>query len=235
MNKLTCLFLCLVALSSTPGFGQSTEKTEKASAPLSPQLTRFDLDFRGGTPGELVAAIEKASGRPLNAIVPVEHATRKLPPLKMKNVDAAQLFEALQSAAKTRIAIPLGRGQLQMSDLQYGFHTIGSVSDDSVWSFYVVGEPVTGKLTRFYLLTPYLNGGLTVDDITTAIQTGWRMRGDATPPTLSFHKETKLLIAVGDYAGLDTIEAVLKALDAVKVSSAPAAADKPADERKTKQ
>ena len=32
-----------------------------------------------------------------------------------------------------------------------------------------------GRTARFYLLTPYLERGMTVDDITTAIQTGWKM------------------------------------------------------------
>ena len=60
-----------------------------------PALTRFNLDFPGGTPKELVAAIEKAMGRPLNAIVPDELADTKLPALKMNSVDVAQLFSAL--------------------------------------------------------------------------------------------------------------------------------------------
>src|SRR2546422_3945761 len=59
----------------------------------SSTLTKFDLDFAGGTPKELVAAIQKASGRPLNAIVPEEFADTRLPALKMKNVDVEQLFQ----------------------------------------------------------------------------------------------------------------------------------------------
>ena len=38
------------------------------------------------------------------------------------------------------------------------------------------------------------------------------MLGDQETPRISFHKETKLLIAVGDPAKLETIDAVLKAL-----------------------
>jgi hypothetical protein len=64
-----------------------------------------------------------------------------------------------------------------------------------------------------YLLTPYLDRGLTVDDITTAIQTGWKMLGYSPTPELSFHKETKLLIAVGDPNQLETIDRVLSALN----------------------
>ena len=51
-----------------------------------------------------------------------------------------------------------------------------------------------------------------MDDITTAIETGWKMLGETSPPTISFHKDTKLLIAVGEPSKLETIDAVLKAL-----------------------
>jgi len=65
-----------------------------------------------------------------------------------------------------------------------------------------------------------------VDDITTAIQTGWKMMGyreklagfvpgNNDAPTISFHPQTKLLIAVGDPAKLETIDAVLQALAAM--------------------
>ena len=42
--------------------------------PTVEDFVKFDLDLPGGTPGELVEAIEEASGKPLNAIVPKEHA-----------------------------------------------------------------------------------------------------------------------------------------------------------------
>jgi hypothetical protein len=53
---------------------------------------------------------------------------------------------------------------------------------------------------------------MTVDDITTAIQTGWKMLGENDTPTISFHKDTKLLIAVGEPSKLEMINAVLGAL-----------------------
>ncbi len=45
----------------------------------------------------MVAAIEKAMGKPLNAIIPPEHADTKLPPLKMSNVgfEPGQTFSLL--------------------------------------------------------------------------------------------------------------------------------------------
>jgi hypothetical protein len=73
-----------------------------------PALTKFNLDFPGGSPNELVAAIEKSSGRPLNTVVPNRFASLKLPPLKMKGVDVAELFQALEAASNSHEQSPQG-------------------------------------------------------------------------------------------------------------------------------
>jgi hypothetical protein len=158
-----------------------------------------------------------------------------LPPLKMNNVDVSQLFEALKSAStKTETYVtgtsyngPFATPNQNYQAIQtcYGFQTYGNPADNSIWYFYVVKPPppraVPTKACRFYQLAPYLERGLTVDDITTAIQTGWKMQGDTAPPDISFHKETKLLIAVGEPDKLDVIDAVLKALQLPKVKPPP--------------
>jgi hypothetical protein len=214
MKTFTCLILSLATFASTPAvFSQSSAKSGVQAAPVQEaKLTKFDLEFPGGTPGELVAAIQKASGRRLNAIIPDAYVSRRLPPLKMAGVDVAQLFRALYLSSHTRETRAYGSSMTQIES-QSGFRTDGPVSDDSVWYFFVDGH--TGRapeVSRFYLLTPYLEQGLTVDDITTAIQTGWKMLGESPLPKISFHQETKLLIGVGEAHRLETIDAVLKAL-----------------------
>ncbi len=202
----------------------------KASGTPEPVLTKFNLDFPGGTPKQLVAAIEKAMGKPLNAIIPPEHADAKLPPLKMSNVDVQQLFRALELTSQKTEAYVTGTyygggpgggpsSSYQQVRTSYGFRTQGPISDESIWYFYVekpslppVQSPTPPKVCRYFSLTPYLEGGQSVEDITTAIQTGWKMLGDKETPAISFHKETKLLIAVGESEKLETIDAVLKAL-----------------------
>src|SRR5690242_14620396 len=64
-------------------------------------LTRFDLDFAGGTPNDLVRAIEKATGKPLNIVIPTGAADVPLPPLKMRGITVAELFKALQAASQS--------------------------------------------------------------------------------------------------------------------------------------
>jgi hypothetical protein len=254
MNKSICLAASLLALNFTPLFSQPSQPDD-VTAPVpapppgasfqqrlqplqrlghpsgeAPGLTKFNLDFPGGTPKELVAAIEKAMGRPLNAIIPTEDADLQMPPLKMNDVIVPQLFTALEAASlkqETRNTSMNYFGGLSSPSFSYttvntsyGFKTEGNVSDDSIWYFHVenppqaqLSPPAPAKNCRFYQLAPYLERGLTVDDITTAIQTGWKMESpDTTPPDISYHKETKLLIAVGDPDKLQVIDDVLKAL-----------------------
>ena len=197
---------------------QARAAADQANAPV---LTKFNLDFPGGTPKELVAAIEKAMGKPLNAIIPDENADTKIPALKMSNVDVPHLFNAVVSMSY-KYASPSqfgGFGQPRDVVSSYGFETKdGNMSDDSIWYFIVYKAPTQQappppqKICQFYSLSPYLDRGFTVDDITTAIQTGWKMAGVTPTPELNYHKETKLLIAFGEPDKLKTIQNVLQTL-----------------------
>jgi hypothetical protein len=232
--KMRNLFMaCLIALAPATVGAEQTIKS--APAAEAPGLTKFNLDFPGGTPRELVAAIERATGKPLNAIIPTDQATVKLPPLKMNNVDAAHLFKALMLASIKQVSYETGKTYggfggptttYVTSNTAYGFKTEGEPTDNSVWYFFEdkpALPPNTGlspeRTCRFYPLTSYLDRGLTVDDITTAIQTGWKMLGEKETPTISFHKETKLLIAVGEPGKLKTIDAVLMVLESPQAKS----------------
>jgi hypothetical protein len=206
-----------------------------------PALTKFNLDFPGGTPKQLVTALEKAIGKSLNIVVSDKDAAEKLPPLKMYNVDLVQLSRALRSATYKQEFIRVGTGpsggSYQSIETGVSFNSSQDErpSDNSIWYFNVQRVPPPAppeKASRFYQLSSYLEDGYTVDDITTAIQTGWKMQGDTSPPEISFHKETKLLIAVGEPKKLLTIDAVLQAL-AVPKSKAPAS--KPAEQPKPAQ
>src|SRR5665213_482243 len=224
------LALGLLVISLTPVFGQqppsntfqerfaAIRAANKEAADHTPTLTKFNLDFSGGTPKELVAAIEKATGKPLNTIIPDEDADTQLPPLKMNDVSVPQLFAALEVASRKTVAVSTGQfGSYSQQQISYGFKTPDNGTDNSIWYFYAVKSTLppmvsTEKVCQFYSLEIYLNRGLTVDDITTAIQTGWKMAGITSPPELNYHKETQLLIAFGEPKDLDTIHGVLQTL-----------------------
>ena len=248
MKKILCLAAGLLALNLTPGFGQPaptppepihSPQFTRQRLPIYPvsvpgaglpanqnELTKFNLDFPGGTPAQLVAAIEKAMGKPLNVIISEKDAAEKLPFLKLNNVNVSELFTALQSASVKKESLvqhnglPIGyafTASYMQIETDYGFKTDGPVTDDSIWYFHVEKPalpPVipVPKFSKFYSLTPYLENGLTVDDITTAIQAGWKMSGQTSLPELNYHKETKLLMAYGEMEKLQTIDDVLKTL-----------------------
>ena len=252
MKAPLLLPILLVALPLVSAFSQQPEEgrpvipprqlnkvPSDGPAPSSSQpgkFTPFSLDFPGGTPRQLVTALEKAMGKKLNFIVPAEEPDITFPPFKVHDVSLWNLSEALSLASKKNETVATatyygGMGVPQQSYQQvstvYGFRSQGPPSDDSIWYFYV-DKPkvppnissVVPKVCRYYPLNSYLERGLTVEDITTAIETGWKLLGDKEKPTINFHKETKLLIAVGEQAKLETIDAVLKALS-------PALADGP--------
>ena len=249
MKKSILLAASLLALNLTPVFGQPNPNgtlppgptyqqrlnaiVNQANGATAPTLTKFNLDFPGGTPKELVAAIEKAMGKPLNAIIPDETADTKIPALKMSNVDVPHLFNAVVNMSYKYAPRNFGGGGggggfgSQPRDVvsSYGFETRdGDMSDDSIWYFFVYKAPTQQappppqKICQFYSLSPYLDRGFTVDDITTAIQTGWKMAGVTPTPELNYHKETKMLIAFGEPQNLQTIQQVLQTLPATTTS-----------------
>lgn len=228
MKKILCLAAGLLALNATPLFGQqsptpfqerlmSVQKAQKEAEANAPPLTKFNLDFPGGTPADFVKAIEKATGNPLNVIIPGEYAATELPALKMNNVDVPQLFNAVINVSYRYGPQRPGYSREVISS--YGFETKDSkLSNDSIWYFFVYRAEPAQKNCAFYSLAPFLDRGFTVDDITTAIQTGWKMAGIAPVPELNYHKETKMLIAYGEPNPLQMIQQVLQTLPASTTS-----------------
>jgi hypothetical protein len=200
-------------------------------------FSRFDLEFPGGTPADLVKAIQQSNGKPLNAIIPPEDGDVKLPPLKMKGVTVAELFDVLARASQKRVTYVTGTyfngsgnasKQYQSGVSSYGFQCLGTPREDSIWYFHSespgypeLGPDEPATICRFYQLEPYLKK-YTVEDITTAIETGWKMLDPREQPKfgkpgtgmtkISFHKDTKLLIAVGEPGKLKMIDSVLEQL-----------------------
>lgn len=240
MKTTFCLLACLAATALSPAqspqpptaprpatppppgesFSDRLQQVIQRASPAAPEpvLTKFSLDFPGGTPKQLVAAIEKAMGKPLNAIISEEHADTKIPPLRMNHVDVRQLFSALESVSLNSEAYFGFGNSYQIAQTFSTFKTQGPASDDSIWIFKVEKPIQPPKLAkpdacRYFSLAPYLDRGQTVEDITTAIQTGWKMLGEDETPKISFHQETRLLIAVGEPGKLETIDDVLKALN----------------------
>lgn len=198
---------------------------------ITNSLTKFDLDFPGGTPEELVKAVEKATDKTLNTVIPDECKGLPIPAFSVKNTTTEQLFGTLANfSQKNERFIVLdprdpsiqGHGSdVYEDDSHYGFMTDGVPTDNSIWYFYwnkggarATWQVVSSKVCKFYQLEPYLEAGYNVEDITTAVKTGWDMLGiaDTNQPEISYHKDTKLLIAVGDEDKVNLIGDTLKQL-----------------------
>ena len=232
MTNITVLALML-AMSSALADDKPTTNEAKLQERPPETLTKFDLDFKGGHPKDLIAAVQKATGKPLNAIIPDEDATVTIPELKMKNVNASQLFRALDQASRKTDYVKNPDGSYSTFNTGCGFQNIGgNLTDDTVWYFYVQKPktPPPSKICRFYALGPYLDLGISIDDITTAIKTGAKMLGDTDEPTMSFHKDTRLLIAVGEPSRLDIIDSALRALQQTAHAPARQIAPKPKEQ-----
>lgn len=156
----------------------------------------------------MVEAIRKQIGK-LNAIIPSEHKNVQLPPMKMQEVNVKQLFEALENASYKSVK----RGQTVHS-FRSGFQSVGQITPESVWYFFApnIESDDQPNIVRYYQLGRFLKE-YKIEDITTAIQAGWKMLGEENPPKLNFHEDTKLLIAVGPIDKLELIHSVLQELE----------------------
>ena len=116
-------------------------------------------------------------------------------------------------ASQRTVELPQGGGRISHFNMTMGFRATGPVTPETVWYFYA-NKPPRGnntKMARYYQLSPYLTK-YKIDDITTAIHEGWKMLGDPQMPELSYHQDTKLLIAVGESSDLVVIDSVLQEL-----------------------
>lgn len=171
----------------------------------------FDLDFPGGTPAEFVAAVQKAAGRPVNVIIPEQLADIRFPALRLHQISIPRLF--LSISQSTSYMRRVGNRWAQSIATEF-FTTDNSASAGSVWVLRSISRPPEKPSTRLFPLAYYLQHGLTVDDITTAIRTAWEMQGEAELPSIKFHQETQLLIGVGQPDQLAIIGDILEALQA---------------------
>lgn len=216
ITRLSSLFCAVALLPVSAQEASGTGKGGAASARSAQAVhhdvdldspIKFDLDFPGGTANELIEAINVARGRPVNIVYSKVNSEERLAPVKVNQVTVTQLFTALSRQS-----------------FGPGLATADAPSEDAVWFFQPPNmfDSGNGRFCGFYSLAAYLDSGFTVDDITTAIQTGWKMSGITPLPQMSYHKETKLLIAVGPQKDIRLIDDVLKALSLPKPKPVPA-------------
>lgn len=123
-------------------------------------------------------------------------------------------FDAMRIASFKEARIRAGFGGGYQTYSTYSTFETKGQGEDAVWCFRCVlpsENPPPEKYCRFYQLADYLDN-YKIEDITTAIKTGWNLLGVQSPAEMKFHPETKLLIAVGPSDQLEVIENVIRQL-----------------------
>ncbi len=209
------LFVLLVILAV--GNPRLDAQSENVVAAAPPDVPRFDLDFPGGGPRELIAAIEKSSGRPINVVIPEDGMSFRIPPLKMHNVSIPEIFAALNEATPVERIMrrdPSG-AFTETTTVHYSFESGASANTDSFWILRAFGPPrvrlVSEKESLFINLAGHLARGYTVEDVDTAVGTASEMVG-MEKPELKYHEDTQLLIVAGDQGQIEMVNAALQAL-----------------------
>jgi hypothetical protein len=167
----------------------------------------FNLDFKGGTPQELVEEMREAFKKTMveppaiNVVVPDNVASREVPAIQLRKVDAGTVFEMLN-------------GIWRSEGLQW------VRAGENVWVLH--GVPDRRKTRAFYVGD--LLKKFKINDVTTAVKTTWEFggAGKALKPDLKYHQETNMLIALAEAPDLDTVTEVLAQLRmAVDAEPAP--------------
>jgi hypothetical protein len=205
-----------------PSSGSSGSESGKS------ETTRFDLDFPGGTARELVDAMSKARGTQVNVVIGKLNDRVMLPPVRVHNATTADIFHAIATATTHETPVFGSDHTVHNQVVESQFIPAGdAVSDDATWSFVsndwgstTIAETEPPHELRDFQLRNYLSDKLTVEDITTAIRTGWDMQGVKVQPVLKYHKETGILIVAGDPKLLDQIPKVLAELPHAAPNSA---------------
>lgn len=199
------------------------------SAPPTDTI-RFDIDFPGGTVVEFVEAVGKARGTLVNVLIPEELKLVMIPEMKMSQVEAKSLFNALSAAlarTKRRQSVSGASQYYERQSVGYTFQPVA----EGVWTFAAVGDSDEARPAAqsvvFFSLEPYL-GQYSIDDIITVVEAGNQLRPNSQPLNLKFHKETQLLVVRGTAEDLDLVKGALAQLPRGEKPSAPMPTSPPA-------
>jgi hypothetical protein len=153
------------AAQSPQAFIASPGMPGQIQAKPSPDWVPIDLDFPGGTPLELVKAIEKSLGTNVNVIIAAEHANYRIPPFRVNQVSVTALFSSLRRVSDkyVQVRVPGTPGvsttQTYHHNVGYGFTTDNSSTPGGrfLWRFQVTEappEPEAPKSCKFFQLAP---------------------------------------------------------------------------------
>lgn len=205
----SCLRLSiLLALTvlGLPAYGEDVSNPATATSPVAsstapkPKSSSFDVDFRGGSLAQLVAAINTAGSGPFNLMGEKADQDAQLPPMTLQNVEPVGLATALSTFLRPRgLTVSLAWGNI------FVVAKTGYVSATNA---------AASATFQTFQLTPYLTT-LSVDNITDAIKTAWASDSshDAKLLRFQYHSATKLLFVYGPPEALAVATQVIPQLN----------------------
>lgn len=178
----------------------------------------------------------KASGKHLNVMIPENlrdvAATNRID-VELKQITVPEVLDLLGMASQRPVRDPYPNPGLRPAGgvpvyptVGYSFRRVSS--NEGALTYLLNGqypppspvepeapqppqapvEPAPPRAVFFFSLDPYLER-FTVEDIITAVKTGWDLDGKKDRPTLKYHDQTKLLVASGDPSQVEMIKSVL--------------------------
>lgn len=183
------LIICLACL---------VQSLPVCAANATPQETKsqtFGISFPGGELKTLIEAIKAQNGGVIPNIMMNERASEtQLPPFCMVNVRLMELMEALSIMNR----------ELRIENISESVFAVSA------------GDPTAASSVAIYdirhLLDPDSPQHFKMDDIATAIRTGWDMISFSAEPDMKVHQETSLLIVRGRREEQAIAETVIKQL-----------------------
>jgi hypothetical protein len=197
------------------GGGQRLVNAKRSEEP------RIEIEFKGGKPEDLLAAMEKVSGYKPNVIIHPEARSVVIPSFSLHGVTPSQVFNALNMLDPGEGAVwqsveseggeiwtlmPPPRAA-QAIDPLTGLPTQMPIQ----YQFGQAAKRAVNKQCRVYNLTPVLDD-YTVEDVTTAVKGAWELMNITEEPPIKYHKDTKLLIVFGDPSELGVVQQVITEL-----------------------
>jgi hypothetical protein len=185
---------------------------------------RIHLEFPGGTPRELLQHIEMGTHAKANVIIHPECKNVVVPPIELHEVTVGQIFMALNAVAEPEYKDGIWRrvpeAETEIWTLVRPAPQASSAGQmltqmQNAGSFQervnrLVNAP-RGKTCKVFNLSRALEA-YSIDDVTTTIQAGWELLAKDTNRDMKFHKETKLLIVLGDDADINFVADVIREL-----------------------
>jgi hypothetical protein len=202
-------FLLVLTLLAT-----SAAASDPSPAPSRREAGLVNVDFRGGTIADLVAAINSSGQNYFNVIGESADLAAPLPPFALRNADAYALAGALKELVKHRGLTIESNGGNPTSAV-FVLTKLRTTRSEPPLTFHSVQ------------LAPYLHDQ-TIEDITSAIRTAWELDPENDPKSmqLKFHPPTSILLVSGSGKAINVVMTIIAALKKPQPSPTPPVAEK---------